>query len=257
MEGQECDLALPLFCYPILSVALPGSPPAPGNGPFVARIRRDIVQGGAMRASLTGIVCGAALLAAGPAAAQREGAPAAPVTIAGCVAEQTEPVGTSGRGAGESRARGLLLTEAATRPASGDAPTAVPGSRPSGQDSGTIPASPASQPPAAAAPRDSTYALLGSRASELEKYVGQRVEVVGTLDLEIAAEQPPRPESATVDGRGRAPEREGNPDGSTDRPAARGRTEPVPPSAAHPAAEPLRLTVTSFKPIAGACKQNP
>ena|SRR5687767_7560372 len=182
--------------------------------------------------------CSAALFAATLAAAQetRPAPPQPPIALTGCVTEQTSAaVATSGNSEAKHEGLNLLLTKAsaATRPV--DA-SAVPGSRPSGSGSGTIAATPDSRTRSTGAgePAGMTYALAGSQASQLARYVGQRLEVVGTIDPESLPKPPPPESGRNVTATG-------------------GRTEPTTTATAHPSAPP-RFIVTSFRPVAGVCR---
>ena len=205
--------------------------------------------------------CGMALMAAGIASAQRDGTgtaaqrdaqPPAPITVTGCVTQPAgQPVGTAG---GSSQATQLLLTNAAVNPAPTGTASAVPGSRPSSSNTGTLPAQPVSPSQSPSEKATVTYTLLGSRVPDLAKYSGQRVEVMGTVEVAVPVDVPRTTDTNAPGARGRTAEREGNPDGSTDRTATGGRTEPLPQKEAHPSATPLRLLVSSFKPLGGRCR---
>jgi hypothetical protein len=102
------------------------------------------------------------------------------------------------------------------------AKTAVPGTSPSTNDTGTI-AGAMARTPAPALVRDRSFTLTGGDAAMLAKQVGQRVEVVGTVSRPNAASASPKSGAHTT----------------TDT--------------AHPSAPVERLTVVSFRPVGGAC----
>jgi hypothetical protein len=165
------------------------------------------------------------------------------VTVAGCVAVQTDTAfGTTVRENADT-ATGLLLTKATNVARPAQVPSAVPGSRPSGSGSGTTPGAVGSS---GRAPADAvagmTYALAGPRVGEMKKLAGQRIEVIGTLDPETTPKPQPAG-AARAAGEGRA----------QDRASGEQRVEPSPAPSAHPSANPVRITVTAFRTVAGTC----
>jgi hypothetical protein len=100
--------------------------------------------------------------------------------------------------------------------------TAVPGTSPSTNDTGTIAGAIARTSPPALV-RERSFTLAGGDAVMLAKQVGQRVEVVGTISRAVVASASPKSGANTT----------------TDT--------------AHPSVPVERLTVISFRPVGGAC----
>ena len=184
--------------------------------------------------SCLAIACTTAGVAAQQAPAPRaEAGIADRVTVTGCVVRQT------GDGAALSaNAEGnLVLTKAVVATAQRNRPaSAVPGSSPSGSDSGTIPVRPVSPTPENGSPlADKSFDLVGPSASRLAGLIGQRVEIIGTL---VREEKPAT--VATTGGAGR-------------QGGAGSRAEAGAPSVAHPSAPVERVTVMTFRAIGGGC----
>ena len=103
-----------------------------------------------------------------------------------------------------------------------------------------------------------TYSLAGDRENELEKFVGQRVEIVGTLSASeagsasgSAAAESRNPDSRRedADDASRAPVT--RPEGSSAGDANRGNAGS--PGASASQAHAQRLNIVSFRPIGGQC----
>jgi hypothetical protein len=165
-----------------------------------------------------------------------QAAPAQPpageqVTVVGCLARQTPDGAAPTPEQPRSESTPFVLTRARlVDPAS---KTAVPGTSPSTNDTGTI-AGAIARAPSQANVRDRSFTLTGGDAAMLAKQVGERVEVVGIMSR-VAAGESASPQSAhTV----------------TD---PRERRQGVPADSAHPSAPAERLTVVTFRSIGGAC----
>jgi hypothetical protein len=183
------------------------------------------------------------------------------VTVTGCLVRQTGLGAAYTPAVGANQNGELVLTKAAMngeqrRPASPDSRTAVPGSSPSGSGTGTI----NNTAGAGQAPVDATersFVVAGGRGADLNKLVGQRVELVGMLEEEV----PTGTSGTTARATGSTP-------ATTDRDRQRGSAAPAGPTGsagpgsrsegdaapvAHPSAPLQRLTVSSFRPVGGTC----
>lgn len=129
-------------------------------------------------------------------AAAASGFPAGVVTVVGCVLRATAPVDDPAGADGES----LVITRAAVVDPSAPANTrsAVPGSRPSGQGSGTVPTR---EIPTGTSGGGTglTFALEGERP-DLADFAGRSVSVQGTIrsDARAGAERPSAHSTAPV-----------------------------------------------------------
>jgi hypothetical protein len=163
--------------------------------------------------------------------------PAVNVTAVGCLAQLSESSAAPPTGHEQDAAKGLALTRVATpqRDAGANAPrSAVPGSRPAGSGTGTTDG----VAPRSAAVRDEqSYWLVGSKAPELLRLLGRRVEVTGPIDERLA----PNPGSQGVTDAGAAAARR-----STAAP-------PEPPATAHPSAPTQAISVSTFRLLDGTC----
>ena len=124
-------------------------------------------------ATLLSLLSSATPAASAQAAPGQAAAPerrAAEVTVSGCLQQQPAVTGAP-VGHESGAAAGMLLT--------------------------TAPASPRSGAPAAAAKPADSYLIAGTRAQELSRYVGEIVEVSGTLDSDIASDAGRAPTTAT------------------------------------------------------------
>jgi hypothetical protein len=152
------------------------------------------------------------------------------VTARGCLVRQTQD-GTA-LTPQSTGLDSLVLSKASmadSRPSA--VVSAVPGSAPSGSGSGTVPNAVATT---GATPDDNgslsfRLATAPGKAGELTQHVGERVEVVGTIDEE------PRPVAEAAGA------------------SAGGREQPAAPKVAHPSAPARLITVTTFRAVGGAC----
>ena len=99
------------------------------------------------------------------------------VTLAGCVARQTG-AGTANTAPTAGTAAGPLLLTRVVAPAAGPGQGAVPGTAPTGSDTGTIGARAKPDPGDA---NERSYELTGASIAGLDEHVGKRVEIIGTL----------------------------------------------------------------------------
>jgi hypothetical protein len=99
------------------------------------------------------------------------------VTLAGCVARQTG-AGTANTAAAAGTAAGPLLLTRVVTPPGGPGQGAVPGTAPTGSDTGTIGARSTPDPGNA---NERSYELTGTSTAGLDEHVGKRVEIIGTL----------------------------------------------------------------------------
>jgi hypothetical protein len=151
------------------------------------------------------------------------------ITARGCLVRQTQD-GTA-LTAQSTAIDSLVLTKASmsdSRP--GAVISAVPGSAPSGNGSGTVPNAVATT---GAAPVDNgslAFRLAAAgKIAELTQHVGERVEVVGTIQEE------PRPVAEAAGA------------------ATTGRAQPAASNVAHPSAPAKVITVTTFRALGGSC----
>jgi hypothetical protein len=149
--------------------------------------------------------------------------------------------------AGQFALSNAVRSSASTAPGAGGV---ARGSTGSTNREGTIGTAGSNTPAASSAAAGTvTYSLAGDRENELEKYVGQRVEIVGTLGAPSAGSTPGRGTSSAQ------PERSGDatktpvtrPEGTTaGGDANRGTVA----SSGHAP----RLTIVSFRPAGGDCE---
>lgn len=99
------------------------------------------------------------------------------VTLAGCVARQTG-AGTANTAAATGAGSGPLLLTRVVAPQAGPGQGAVPGTAPTGSDTGTIGARAKPDPGDA---NERSYELTGTSTAGLDEHVGKRVEIIGTL----------------------------------------------------------------------------
>jgi len=169
--------------------------------------------------------------------------PGAPpdVTAIGCVAQQPDTASAPPTGHEQGAATGLSITRATVKSKDGSNPaapprSAVPGSVPAGSGSGTTAGSPAAR--GASTTIEQSLWLVGAKSAELTRFVGQRVEVVGTIDtrLDTNAGTPRITDAGAAAAR-------------------RSSTAPAdPPATAHPSAPTRALAVTSFRVLGEACQ---
>jgi len=186
------------------------------------------------------------LLAATMAGAIVDGqapAPATPpqqqVTVVGCVTRNGTVDVDNGLRRLNMDPNGLALTTARIV-ASGNARTsAVPGSTPDGNNSGTIPQQ-TIVGGRTEQPDTLSFALTGQQVNALGEQVGRRVEVVGRMAAVSPADSQTRGTTGTA--RDAAPV-----------PGAGTRQEAPGEGSAHPSAELPRLEVVSFRSATGAC----
>ena len=165
---------------------------------------------------------------------------AEPITAVGCLVRQT-PGGTALSSQTVPPGDDLVLSGAALAPARAVDASAVPGSAPSGSGSGTVPSSASAGRTDPGPAPERSFSLAARSAAEraaLAKLVGQRVEIVGTV------------EGDDVRGRSeRAPGRTGDAAAAA---GTSGRVETAPP-VSHPSAPMQRMTVSSFRAVVGSC----
>jgi len=167
--------------------------------------------------------------------------PGAPpdVTAVGCVSQQPDTAAAPPTGHEQGAATGLSITRATLKSKDGRTPgapprSAVPGSVPAGSGSGTTDSA---APAGASTTIEQSFWLVGAKAAELTRFVGHRVEVVGTIDARLDA----NPGTPRVTDAGSAN-------------ARRSSTAPAdPPATAHPSAPTRALAVTSFRVLGEAC----
>ena len=184
-------------------------------------------------------------------AAQSGGVRERMVIAAGCLMRQTPAVVAPTTGHESESADGLALTKATlvdAPPASGrtSTPSAVPGSRPAGAGSETI----AQQQPSPNRPsstEERAFWITGSHRAELTRYIGQHVQVTGTLrEPPAAAERSER----TTTGVGTTGTRSAE-TSSTARPGT--RAESGEGRVAHPSAPTQTIEVATFRVDGGIC----
>ena len=170
-------------------------------------------------------------------------APGAPpdVTAVGCVFQQPDTAAAPPTSHEQGAATGLSITRATLKSKDGRSPgapprSAVPGSVPAGSGSGTT--AERATPTGASATIEQSLWLVGAKAAELTRFVGQRVEVVGTIDARLDA----NPGTARVTDAGAAAARRSS------------TAPPEPPATAHPSAPTRALAVTSFRVLGEACR---
>jgi hypothetical protein len=160
------------------------------------------------------------------------------ITAIGCLAQLPDSTATPPTGHEQAAAKGLALTRvpvpARDARAGGEAPrSAVPGSRPSGSGTGTTDVA----APRTAAREEQSFWIVGSKAPELLRLLGRRVEVTGVLDDRLAA----NPGNQSVTDAGAAAPR-------------RSATAPAdPPSIAHPSAPTRAISVDTFRALDDRC----
>lgn len=143
--------------------------------------------------------------------AQSVPAPAPPsITATGCVGQLPDNPAAPPTGHEQAAAKGLTLTRA------------------------NVPARDTREKPAAP---EQSFWIVGTKAAELLRVLGRRVEVTGTLDERLAA-NPGRP---AITDAGASPSRRAV------------TAPPDPPAAAHPSAPTRAISVTTFRIVEGGC----
>jgi hypothetical protein len=163
------------------------------------------------------------------------GVSARSVTVVGCLVRQTSAGGALTAQPAE-RGDVLALTRVSMTPTSAAPVSAVPGSAPSGSGSGTIanPPAPASVPDTSPERSIAIDAAHEGEIAGLAKYVGQRVEISGTVQ-DVSSTATARADDAAR----RSPGGVGT-TGSAEAPA-------------HTSAPAERITMISFRPVGGTC----
>ena len=157
------------------------------------------------------------------------------ITAVGCLAQLPDSAAAPPTGHEQDAAKGLALTRvAAPRDASANTPrSAVPGSLPAGSGTGTTD----SATPRPAAREEQSFWLVGSKAPELLRLLGRRVEVTGPIDERLA----PNPGNQSITDAGAAA-------------ARRSTTAPTePPATAHPSAPTRAISVSTFRLLNENC----
>lgn len=185
------------------------------------------------------LAVGSSALVEPHAAAQRGDTAPAIVVATGCVAQHPDTATAPPTGHEQGSAQGLHLTRATMQPgnarnASAPPRSAVPGSLPSGTNSGTTPEAPAVK---TQGPIEQSFWLVGPKTPELIRALDKRVEVTGTLDERLAS----NPGAPRVTDAGAAAARR-----STSAP-------PDPSASAHPSAPTRAIAVDSFRVIGERC----
>jgi hypothetical protein len=158
------------------------------------------------------------------------------ITAVGCLAQLPDSAAAPPTGHEQDAAKGLALTRVATpqRDAGADTPrSAVPGSRPAGSGTGTTD----SVTPRAASRDEQSFWIVGSKAPELLRLLGRRVEVTGPIDERLVA----NPGNQGVTDAGAAAARR-----SATAPAER-------PATAHPSAPTRAIAVSTFRLLNENC----
>jgi hypothetical protein len=158
------------------------------------------------------------------------------ITAVGCLAQLPESAAAPPTGHEQDAAKGLALTRVATpqRDVGASTPrSAVPGSRPAGSGTGTTD----SVTPRSASRAEQSFWIVGSKAPELLRLLGRRVEVTGPIDERLVANP-------------------GN-QGVTDAGAAAARRSatapPEQPATAHPSAPTRAISVSTFRLLNENC----
>jgi hypothetical protein len=171
------------------------------------------------------------------------------VVAIGCLVRQTSTTDAPTTGHEGESAHGLTLTKATLVDAGGaggsaHVSSAVPGSRPTGVGSETVAKQPA--PSRASTTADErAFWIAGSRGAELTRYIGQRVQVTGTLQ-QTASE--PANSTGSV---GTGGTRTGDTRTTTAQPGTRAASGDS--RVAHPSAPTQTINVTSFSVDGGKC----
>lgn len=194
-------------------------------------------------------------------------ATAGQITVTGCVTREVAGQFALSNAVPSSAAATASRTESAGAIASSTGTPASSGTTPGTAGTSGSPGRPATDQPASAASatavRNATYSLTGDRENELEKYVGQRLEIVGTVDGAAAAGG--SADTANVPGSSGAGEAGSaaaggdasrapvtRPEGSTSAgaDANRGRVPGGAPASGHTP----RLNIVSFRVAGGECQ---
>ena len=168
--------------------------------------------------------------------AQAAPPPPVNITAVGCLAQLPDSAAAPPTGHEQDAAKGLALTRVAVpqRDAGANTPrSAVTGSRPAGSGTGTTDGA----TPRPTARDEQSFWLVGSKAPELLRLLGRRVEVTGPIDERLA----PNPGNQSVTDAGAAA-------------ARRAATAPTEPSAtAHPSAPTRAISVSTFRLLNQNC----
>ena len=158
------------------------------------------------------------------------------VTAVGCLAQLPDSAAAPPTGHEQDAAKGLALTRVAMPPRDAGANTprsAVPGSRPAGSGTGTTD----SATPRPAAREEQSFWLVGSKAPELLRLLGRRIEVTGPIDERLA----PNPGNQSITDAGASS-------------ARRATTVPAElPATAHPSAPSRAISVSTFRLLNENC----
>jgi hypothetical protein len=179
-----------------------------------------------------------ALTAASVLEAQRAPTVSPSLTAVGCITQSPDTAAAPPTGHEQGAAKGLTLTRATIKSADGRAVgapprSAVPGSVPAGNGSGTTDAAASRQPVLV----EQSFWLVGVKSAEMTRFVGRRVEVAGTLDERLTA----NPGTPSVTDAG----------GAASRRAV--TAPPEAPPTAHPSAPSRSISVLSFRLLDEGC----
>jgi hypothetical protein len=191
------------------------------------------------------VIAIAMTLAASTTAAQPQVAPPQQVTVIGCVTRNGAVEHDKGTRELQTVDNGLVLSDARITVTGRGRASAVPGSLPSGTDSGTIPqrGSVVGRTPTPNPTNTGGFTLVG-KIGRIDDFVGRRVEVTGII------RETSNPAGETAQPRGVT---------GSDRPESvvtdSGTREERPAEASsHPSADLQRLEVISFRGATGACR---
>jgi hypothetical protein len=179
-----------------------------------------------------------AITAAHVLGAQRALTEAPNVSAVGCITQSPDTAAAPPTGHEQGAAKGLTLARATIKFGDGRAVSApprsaVPGSVPSGVGSGSTDAAAARQP----APVEQSFWLVGAKSAELTRFVGRRVQVVGTIDERLTV----NPGTPAVTDAGAAAARRA------------ATAPPEAPATAHPSAPSRSISVLSFRILDDGC----
>jgi hypothetical protein len=168
------------------------------------------------------------------AAAVQTPTPVPDVQVTGCVMRQPDSIPAPPVGHEQESARGLSLTQVTMKTGEQTMPirSAVPGSRPTGSGSGTIPETPASRTPVS---EQQAFWLVGDKAIELARFVARQAEVLGRFDERNLANPGDADAGAVAERRSTA-------------------APPTRPDPAHPSAPTRILHVVSFRVLEQSCR---
>ena len=230
-----CGVVVGTFLAPLMSVAAAGaqSTTAVTTAQQTAASPSQAVS----TVTLTGCLVRQTDSSAHPTGSTTPGAGTLSATNAGTAPAGSAAAGSVNRGGAE----GDLVFVATTPPTPPARSSAVPGSIPSGTDSGTVPRhqTVAGTTGRAQGAVPSAYRLTGSQP-DLARYVGQRLEVVGTVVRSTAS--PPDAGATTL-------RRGGSSSTGT-------RAQVADTSDAHPSADLPQLTAQTIK-VVGKCEEAP